>query len=313
MLTNVLILLCVVAAAAGLVWALLRARRLRPLIRWPVYVVGGVVCLVLLIVSGAGIRGLGLVYAPRGRALRDLRVQITPERIARGQHIAQWCSQCHSLDGQLPLSGGKNLSDDAHMPLGDLYTINLTPAGPLQSWTDAEIFRAVRDGADNRRHRLLVMSAQRVRNLSDDDIESVIAYIRSQPPVQHATPPERASFLTVAMAGAGMLPVLPGMAPESIPHLTVTPTVEYGRYMVGWMGCDECHGPALTGGGGGVVPKGPNLRSVKGWTAAQFITAMRTGRTPFKTLDSTLMPWKTVGRFSDDELTAIHAYLISLQ
>lgn len=313
MLTNALILLVVVAAAASLIWALTRARRLRPLLRWPVWVLGGLVALVLVFVSGAGIRGMGMVYAPRGRTLRDLHVETTPDRIARGQHIAQWCAQCHSLDGQLPLSGGKNLSDEAHMPLGDLYTINLTPAGPLQSWSDAEIFRAVRDGADNQRHRLLVMSAQRVRNLSDEDLEAVVAYIRSQAPVQHETPPERASFLTVAMAGASMLPTLPDMAPERIPALAPSPTAEYGAYMVRWMGCDECHGPGLRGGGGGVVPKGPNLRSVKGWTREQFVTAMRTGRTPYKSLDPTLMPWKFLGRFSDDELTAIHAYLVSLE
>jgi mono/diheme cytochrome c family protein len=312
MLMNSLILLVVVAIAAAVVWALMRARRLRPLLRWPLYVVGGIAALVLLVVSVTSFRGMGMVYAPRGRALRDLHVSRTPERVARGQQIAQWCVQCHSLDGQLPLSGGKNLSDEAHMPLGDLYTINLTPAGPLQSWTDGEIFRAIRDGADPQGRRLLVMSAQRVRNLTDEDIEAVIAYIRSQAPVQHETPPERPSFLTVAMAGASMLPTLPDMAPESIPAMTPAPTAEYGAYMVRWMGCDECHGMDLRGGGGGVVPKGPNLRSVKGWTRDQFIAAMRTGKTPFKTLDSTMMPWKFLGRFSDDDLTAIHAYLVGL-
>jgi hypothetical protein len=52
---------------------------------------------------------------------------------------------------------------------------------------------------------------------------------------------------------------------------------------------------------------------VKGWTREQFITAIRTGQTPYKSLDPALMPWKFLGRFSDDELTAIHAYLVSLE
>jgi hypothetical protein len=39
----------------------------------------------------------------------------------------------------------------------------------------------------------------------------------------------------------------------------------------------------------------------------------RTGKTPFgKQLDSTLMPYKFYGRSSDAELSAIHAYLVSL-
>jgi len=40
---------------------------------------------------------------------------------------------------------------------------------------------------------------------------------------------------------------------------------------------------------------------------------MRTGTTPFgKKLDPMLMPWKNLGKASDDELSAIYAYLTSL-
>jgi mono/diheme cytochrome c family protein len=255
------------------------------------------------------------MYAPHGRPVRDLKVEQTPERIARGQHIANtWCVGCHSLNGQLPLSGGKNLSDEAGIPLGDLYTINLTPAGPLANWTDGQIFRAIRDGADERGRRLPVMSSQRVRNLSDADIESVIAYIRSQPPVQHETPPPAPSFLAVVFAGAGMLPYLPDMAPDTIVAPRPDATAVYGQYLVKWMGCDECHGPNLTGGGGGVMPKGPSIHSVKGWTRDGFLAAMRTGKTPYGLqLDSLMMPWTFVGRLTDAELTAMHAYLRTLE
>jgi mono/diheme cytochrome c family protein len=315
MLTNALIWLAVIGLTLAIVWLTLRARRAsRPVSKWVGILGGGLFSLILLLVSGVSTRGMFLLYSPRGRPVREMTVEKTPERIARGQHIANaWCAACHTLNGQLPLSGGKNLSDEAGMPLGDLYTINLTPAGPLATWTDGEIFRAIRDGADNKRRRLPVMSAQRVRNLSDDDIKAVIAYLRSQPPVQHETPPVRPSFLTVAFAGAGMLPLLPDMAPDSIVAPPHGANKEYGRYVVKWMGCDECHGPQLTGGGGGVLPKGPSLRSVKGWTRDGFIAAMRTGKTPFGTqLDSLQMPWNFVGRLTDDELTAMHAYLVTL-
>lgn len=200
------------------------------------------------------------------------------------------------------------------MPFGDLYPINLTPAGPLKTWTDGQIFRAIRHGRDEKGNRLPVMSAQRVRNLSDDDIQSVIAYIRSQPPVQRETPPPRPSFLAAMMSGAGMLPSLPEPAPDYVVGPPRGPTRQYGEYTVGWMGCDECHGPNLEGGKPGFLPVGPNLRSVKNWTREGFITAMRTGKTPHgKQLDSLQMPWKAIGRFSDDDLTAIHAYLAELR
>ena len=64
---------------------------------------------------------------------------------------------------------------------------------PLRATLVQRADRAIRDAADNRNRRLPVMSAQRVRNLSDEDIYSVIAYIRSQPPVQHETPPPNPS------------------------------------------------------------------------------------------------------------------------
>lgn len=316
MLVNFVVTLFVIAVTSLVVWATLRARHsTSPVRKWAGLGAGGLFSLIFLVVSIASSRGLYVLYGPRGRPLRELKVEATPERVARGQHIANTsCVGCHSLNGQLPLSGGKNLSDEAGMPLGDLYTINLTPAGPLATWTDGEIFRAIRDAADNRNRRLPVMSAQRVRNLSDEDIYSVIAYIRSQPAVQHETPPPNPSFLAVAMAGANMLPLLPGAAPDTIVAPAPGATREYGEYMVKWMGCDECHGPTYTGGGGGVLPKGPSLRSVKNWTAEQFITTLRTGTTPFgKQLDTLGMPWKIYGRATDAELTAIHSYLTSLQ
>jgi mono/diheme cytochrome c family protein len=315
MLTNTLIFLVVLTLTLSIMWATLRARRSSSrALRWIGVSAGSLVGVILLIVSATSSRGLFMLYAPRGRPVRDLRIEATPERVARGQHIAaMWCANCHTLNGELPLSGGKNLSDEAGMPLGDLYTINLTPAGPLSTWTDGEIFRAVRDGADKSGRRLPVMSAQRVRNLSDEDLMSVIAYLRSQPPVQNETPPPAPSFLTVALAGANMLPLLPGMARDTIVAPPMGPTREYGEYMARWMGCEECHGANLTGGGGGVVPKGPTLRTVKGWTRDGFLQTMRTGTTPYgKNLDPMLMPWKNLGKATDDELTAIYTYLTSL-
>lgn len=315
MLSNTIWTLCFIGFAAISAWSVWRFRRApQPVLRWGIRIAGTFTAIVLTFVSVNAVRGLVRLYAPRGTPARSFKADMAPERVARGEHIANvLCASCHTLNHELPLSGGGNLSDEAHMPLGDLYPINLTPAGPLKDWTDGEVFRAVRQGADKKGRRLPVMSAQRSRNLSDADLESVVAYIRSMPPVQHETPPPRPSFLTTVMAGAGMLPIVEGLPPETIIAPPVGPTMEYGRYTAGWIGCDECHGPQLTGGGGGVLPKAPSLRSVKSWTREGFLAALRTGKTPFgKQLDSTLMPWKAFGRASDDELSGIYSYLVSL-
>lgn len=316
MLAHALAFLCSLAATLGLIVLVSRARRFKGAAgRWVTYAGGGLLTLIFVVLTTAGANGMRKMYTPRGRPVRDLKVEITPERVARGQHVANtMCVGCHSMNGQLPLSGGKNLSDEPGVPpLGILQPINLTPAGPLKDWTDGEIFRAIRDGADNTGRRLPVMSAQRARYMSDEDLYSVIAYLRSQPPVQNETSLPKPSYLAVVMDGAGMLPYLADLAPDTIVGPAPGPSLEYGQYLVRYMGCDECHGANYTGGGGGVLPKGPSLRSVKGWTAEGFAATMRTGKTPFgRQLDSLQMPWKIYGRLTDDELTAVHKYLANL-
>ena len=57
-----------------------------------------------------------------------------------------------------------------------------------------------------------------------------------------------------------------------------------------------------------------NVTSLSTWTAEQFIQTLRTGTSPYgKKLNPSMMPWKNIGRFSDVELTAIHAYLKSVE
>jgi len=315
MTSKVITLLIVMALTLAVIWLTIRAfRSPRPVVKWVGVAAGTLVGPILLLVSVMAARGIIQLYSPSDRVVPDLQVERTPARVARGQEIATWCASCHSLTGQAPLSGGKNLSEDVKMPFGDLYPINLTPAGPLKTWTDGQVFRAIRHGADEKGNRLPVMAAQAVGFLSDEDIHAVIAYIRSQPPVQNETPPPNPSFLAAVMSGAGMLPKRTEIAPDVIVGPPRGPTAEYGEYMAKWMGCEECHGPNLAGSQGGFLPPGPNLRSVKGWTREGFIAAMRTGKTPFgKQLDSLQMPWKPLGRYSDDDLTALHAYLVTLK
>jgi mono/diheme cytochrome c family protein len=315
MFANTVTLGILLALTALLITSIRRAwRSSRAAIKWSGTVAASLFTLIFAFASVASARGMFLAYAPRGSAPPTLTVERTPERVARGEHIARaLCSSCHSTTADVPLTGGKNLSEEAHMPLGDIVPFNLTPGGPLKTWSDGEIFRAVRNAADRDRHPLVVMSGQGVRNLSDDDVHSVIAYLRSQAPVESATAPERLSFISMIFAGAGMLPLDLSYRPEHIAAPAKGPTAEYGQYVVGWAGCKECHGAELTGGGGGVLPKGPNLRVVKGWTRDQFIQTIRSGVDPFgKKLDPMMMPWKFLGRMDDDELSAVHAYLTSL-
>ena len=78
-------------------------------------------------------------------------------------------------------------------------------------------------------------------------------------------------------------------------------------------GCAGCHGPALDGqhvrpG----PPPGPNLRIVKGWSDPQFQRTLREGVDPAGHQLGEAMPWRELGRASDDDLRALYEYLTSL-
>jgi mono/diheme cytochrome c family protein len=94
------------------------------------------------------------------------------------------------------------------------------------------------------------MSYTNAGKLSDDDIQALIAYIRSQPAAGQETvnPPDRLNLLGVIMLGAGMLP---GGKPVFTGVITAPqkgPTVQYGEYVLSYQDCRECHGANLAGG-----------------------------------------------------------------
>ncbi len=77
--------------------------------------------------------------------------------------------------------------------------------------------------------------------------------------------------------------------------------------IIGLTDCRGCHGEYLDGKVSPSYPEGPNLSSVRAWSADQFITAMCTGARPSGQQLQPPMPWQTIGKFDDTELTAIYA------
>ena len=275
-------------------------------------ILAGLVTLVLAgIVMTAG-RGLYLLVGPRNFPVVQVQSQGTPEQIARGEKLAVFlCVSCHSSNGKMPMSGGKNLSQDTGLPLGDFYPPNLTPGGDLKNWSDGEILRAIREGEHKNGRTLAMPAVLNLRNLSDEDALAIIAFLRNQPSVQNQTPPMRPSLLVQVLLGIGLFQVntQPVNGPVSSPP--AGPTIEYGQYLVNISDCRSCHGPDL-GGGKPPSPVGPNLRVVKGWTQDQFINTMRTGVAPDGHHLQDVMPWKQVGSLDDEGLAALYQYLHGL-
>jgi mono/diheme cytochrome c family protein len=247
----------------------------------------------------------------RSAAVPHLLVEGTREQINRGAAIADsFCGACHTQTG--PLTGGMDVGKHLAVPVGSFVSSNLTPAGVLAHWTDGEIFRAIRNGLDAQGNWLTIMTYTNVSHLSDADIEALIAYLRSRPAAGERTvnPPDHFNLLGLIMLGAGMLPsgspVFGGII--TAPH--PSPTAEYGEYLLSYQDCRACHGQGLSGGmPGQIAPIGPGLQVVKNWKLQQFITTLRTGKDPTGRQLSEVMPWRSVGRMDDEDLTAIYEYL----
>jgi mono/diheme cytochrome c family protein len=310
-LLGVVILVAVVVLFTFLVRRAWRSKRAA--LKWIGVILGGLLTLIVTALTVLAIIGMIKFYVPRGNPAPKITVAGTADQIARGEHIANTlCVGCHSTTGQLPLSGGADIAKDIPIPLGSLVSFNLTPAGPLKDWSDGEIFRALREGVDRNGQPLGLMGGIYVRYMSDNDLQSIIAYLRSQPAVQQTAGGDNINVLGMIMFGAGLIPETPPVT-GPIADLPKEATATYGKYIVGYNDCRGCHGDNLTGGTSSLAPKGPNLTAVvPKWTTDQFIQTLRTGVDPTGHQLSPAMPWKDVGKFDDVELGAVYQYIVSI-
>jgi mono/diheme cytochrome c family protein len=284
-------------------------------VKWIGVILSGLLTLIVSLVSVLALIGIYRFYTPPSNPVREIKVDGTPEQIARGQHLAAaFCVECHSTTADFPMTGGVDLGLDLPTNLGSFYSVNLTPAGPLKEWTDGEIFRALRDNVDKDGNRLVAMAGTNVRYISDEDMLALIAFLRSQQPVENETPlpPDRPNFLGVLISGANMVPD-PPLVMEPILSPEKEASADYGQFMVSFLDCKSCHGEDLNGGTSPIGQKGPSLRLVMGWSQDEFITTLRTGVDPTGHDLSPFMPWRSTGRLDDVELSALYLYLVSLE
>ncbi len=295
------------------------------ILKWGGVVIAGLLTLIPAALLVLGLIGFYKLNERHANPVANLQVAGTAAQIARGEQLAHICVSCHTSDDQLPLSGVDFLAKFAGPPVGTLYAPNLTPSGNIKDWTDGEVIRAIREGVHKNGRSLLIMPAENLRNLSDDDVQALVAYLRSQPATGGPTPTNAFDLF-----GALFINLFDfRTAQQPVGSVTAPPpgTPEYGKYMVDIIGCRSCHGDQLQGKadtGQPGPPPGPNLTQiVPQWTEEQFMTFFNTGirpdgsPVPILTLPSGFseprMPWPEVrAAATDDELKAIYAYLHSL-
>jgi mono/diheme cytochrome c family protein len=279
--------------------------------------------IILMALSVGIVYGLSSYRLSRRFEVRDSMPSITSDSAAieRGRHLTfaiAKCADCHDDD-----LGGK-LAVDAG-PVGKLIAPNLTTGrgGIGAARSDSDLVRAIRHGVAADGRPLRFMPATAFAPMSDADVASIVAYVRSVPPVDRENPPTEIRPLGRLLYVTGQFPIL--NEAEQIPHDSpsrTTPavgvTVEYGRYLATIGGCHGCHGPALAGG---QVPGTPpdfkpasNLtpRGIGKYTEADFFRALREAKRPDGSAIDPFMPVKYTRLMTDDEIRAIWLYLRSV-
>jgi mono/diheme cytochrome c family protein len=276
---------------------------------------------------------MAAVATVAARPLTDRRIGRTPQRVERGRYLVEHvahCFACHSETdwsrggaGQ-PKQGlkgaGKTWEDYEGAPF--LVSPNITPDPETGAgtWTDDMLARAIREGIGHDGRALFFMPWEYFRTFSDSDVDAVVAYIRTVPPVVKKQP----VMQLPEPVRATMLPPEPVTVPVPAPDFE--DTLARGRYLAQIGQCGSCHSAYNDAGpiagltfGGGLHLKGswgnvvtPNLTQdpsgISHYDEQVFLTTIREGKLVAKELN-TVMPWSYFRGMSDRDLRAIFAYL----
>ncbi len=291
--------------------------------------------LVLLVAIGAG---LYINYAPfPSHPVKAPALTVTPDSamVAEGRRIASLlCMKCHmGEDGKL---SGRYMAD---LPpeFGKAWAPNIThgPKSKLTGYTDGELAYLIRTGI-KRNGQYAPPWMVKLPLISDQDLNSVIAWLRSEDPVLQASdavqPAPEPSFLAKFLVRIGAFAPLP-FPTGPIAHPDTTDKVAFGRYLaVGKVDCFGCHSPdfktmnplepektaGFFSGGNGM----PNLEGeviytrnltpdpetgIGNWTEEQFIKAVKFGQRDGK--PAVRYPMEPYPALTDYEVSSIFAYL----
>ena len=270
--------------------------------------------------------------------LQAVAIEATPAQVEYGQKLVMMnCTGCHYNASEDRLSG-RLFPDADSRALGTIYTANLTqhPEHGIGAYTDAELYRLLRTGIKRDGHLALPMMGGMPKT-SDEDLEAIIAFLKSDHPLVQADPTDHPDFepsflcrvlFTVAFKPQPM-PTEPVVAPAA------SETIAYGQYLLeARYGCYHCHStqpdkldhmdPAQSPGylQGGMVfniegwhgesyaietPALLNPDRVLAWSEEQFIGAVLWGQRPdggpYKP------PMHPYTMMDSSEAHAIHRYL----
>ena len=300
---------------------------------------GAAVVLVVVSVGITATVGWRPFVGPKARPLTARRFEPTAQRLERGRYLVESvsaCFACHTTyDPKDPAKsyaaankgGGGSLAADG-APW--LIAPNITPDEETGAgrWTDDMFARAIREGIGHDGRALFpAMPYQSYRNYSDEDLASIVVYLRSIPAVRNELPRSEIPFPL-----SRLINMVPAPLSESVPEPDTSTRAKKGAYLIKAADCAGCHtargdkGAALAGmdyaggnpfddgKGGAVTPANltPDPTGISYYDEELFVGAIRTGHVKARKL-SPHMPWWVYRNMTDEDLKSIFAYLRGLE
>ena len=272
---------------------------------------------------------------PKKRTLNGRTFERTPQRLERGRYIAtalSGCIYCHSQHNWaapgtpvVPGSEGSgSIQPETDLP-GRIVASNLTPDPETGAgrWTDDQLARAIREGIGHDGRALFPMMPYiHFREMSDEDLASVIVYLRSLPAVRNELPKTEIIFPVKYLIRSApeqvTMPVSEGVDSSDL--------VQRGSRLVNLAGCVDCHTPTEKGQSvpgmeyaGGAILAGPwgsvasanltpDATGIPYYDETLFLKVIRTGYVKARAL-SAIMPVMVYKNLTDGDLKAMFAYL----
>jgi mono/diheme cytochrome c family protein len=278
-----------------------------------------------LVVVGVGAGALGLYLAQHKMQRRvELSVQPVAYRsdaasIERGKYLfaSRGCADCHGSTG----TGHVFLEEANGLRIAG-PNITTGAGGTVAAYQPVDWVRSIRHGVSPQGRALMIMPSEDYNRFTDDDLASLVAYVRTLPPGAGLGAIVELPLPVRALYGFGLIKDAAARIDHSLPPQQPVPegvTAAHGRYVANM--CLGCHGEALAGG---KIPGGPpdwppaaNLTPGEGSVMGRYpdadalISMFRSGKRPDGSVIG-VMPFASLREMSETDLRALYLHLKAL-
>jgi mono/diheme cytochrome c family protein len=283
---------------------------------------GGLATLVAVAAVAVG-AGLLLAQQKMQRRIdlpaREVALRTDAGAVERGRYLyaSRGCVDCHGANG----AGRVFVEDDSGLRIAG-PNITTGPGGVVAGYRPVDWVLSIRHGVSPLGRALMVMPSEDYNRFTDDDLASLVAYVRSLPPTSGNGAVVELPLPVRVLYGFGFIQDAAARIDHAQPPPTPVPesvTLAHGEYVASM--CLGCHGAGLAGGRIPGAPPGwpaaanltPGAGSVMGLypEADSMIAMFRTGRRPDGSTVE-VMPFESLRELNDTDLRALHLYLRSL-